>query len=170
MKATREKSSSARGSRTRRLARISVFSALSVIGSFIHLPGAVQTVSFDSSPGFFAALYFGPLDGAVVSAIGHIATSIINGVPLGLVHLPIAFGLGIAGAAIGIVNRVHSSMGFLPAIAVGVAINTGLVVLAVPVLGWPATISFIPFLLLAAAINGAVAAATYVAVRGRLRS
>ena len=159
---------SRRASRAYRAARISVFSALSVIGSFIHPPSPIQTVAFDSSPGFFAALYFGPLDGASVSGIGHVVTSIINGFPLGILHLPIAIGMAATGAAIGFTNRIKQRWGFAAATIVGVAINTALVVLAVPALGWAAALSFLPFLFLAASLNGMVAALAYVGVRGRL--
>ncbi len=152
--------------RTYRIARITVFCTLSVIGSFIHLPGPVQTVAFDSAPGFFAALYFGPLDGAAVSGIGHMATSIVNGFPLGILHFPIAFGLGAAGAVVGFLNR---RLNFVSGIVAGIAINTGLIVLAVPALGWGGVVSFLPFLLLAASANGFVACVAYLSIRGRLR-
>jgi adenosylcobinamide-phosphate guanylyltransferase len=151
-----------------RLARISVFSALSVIGSFIHPPSPVQTVAFDSSPGFFAALYFGATDGALVSGIGHIVTSIVNGFPLGILHLPIALGMAAAGAAMGFINHLGRRASFVAVVA-GVAINSGLVIVVVPVLGWEAALSFLPFLLLAASLNGLVASLAYVGVRGRLR-
>jgi uncharacterized membrane protein len=155
-----------RANRTYRAARIPVFCALSVIGSFIHLPGPIQTVAFDSAPGFFAALYFGPLDGAAVSGIGHLATSIINGFPLGILHFPIAFGLACAGAAIGLVKiKLNAILG----LGVGIVINTALVVLAVPAIGWAATISFMPFLFLAACANGIAAGVAYIGVRKRLR-
>jgi riboflavin transporter len=160
------KGSDRRANRTYRAARIPVFCALSVIGSFIHLPGPIQTVAFDSAPGFFAALYFGPLDGAAVSGIGHLATSIINGFPLGILHLPIALGLACAGAAIGSVKaKFNATLG----LAVGIIINTALVVLAVPAIGWAATISFMPFLFLAACANGVAAGVAYIGVRKRLR-
>jgi uncharacterized membrane protein len=152
--------------KTYRIARITVFCTLSVIGSFIHLPGPVSTVAFDSAPGFFAALYFGPLDGAAVSGIGHLATSIVNGFPLGILHLPIALGLGAAGAVIGFLNR---RLNFISGIVAGIAINTGLIVLAVPALGWGGVVSFLPFLLLAASANGFVACVAYLSIRGRLR-
>ena len=42
-----------------RVARIAIFTALSVIGSFINPYPLIATIAFDSSPGFFAALYFG---------------------------------------------------------------------------------------------------------------
>jgi uncharacterized membrane protein len=163
-----EKSPSTRTPKTYRLARIAVFSALSVVGSFIHPPSPIQTVAFDSSPGVFAALYFGVADGALVSGIGHIVTSIINGFPLGILHLPIALGMAAAGAAMGFINRL-SRRAYFAAVLTGVAINTSLVVVVVPVLGWAAALSFLPFLLLASVLNALIAALAYVGVRGRLR-
>src|SRR5208282_5793519 len=62
--------------RTYLVARITVFAALSVVGSFIHL---YSSLAFDSAPGFFAALYFGPLDGFCVFGVGHLATAIVSG-------------------------------------------------------------------------------------------
>lgn len=153
-----------------RLARIAVFCALSVVGSFIHLPGPIQTVALDSAPGFFAALLFGPVDGAVVTGIGHVATSAINGFPLGVLHVPIALGLAASGCAIGCINRLNASYAYLEGIVAGVIINTALVVVAIPALGWAATISFLPFLFLAACLNGFLAAVVYAAVRGRIRA
>ena len=151
--------------RSYRIARITVFCALSVIGSFFHLPGPVETVAFDSAPGFFAALYFGPVDGAVVSGIGHLATSVVNGFPLGVLHFPIALGLAAAGGVIGFLNQKWN---FAYGIVAGIAINTALIVLAIPALGWGGVISFLPFLLLAACLNGFVASAAYLSLRGRL--
>lgn len=158
-----------RAQRSYRLARISALSALSVIGSLIHLPSPIPTVAFDSSPGFFAALFFGAGDGALVSGIGHLVTSILNGFPLGVLHIPIALGLGLAGATIGWINQLEQRWAFVPALVAGIGINTGLVVIAVPQLGWAATLSLVPFLLLASSVNAAVAGAAYVGVRGRIR-
>jgi adenosylcobinamide-phosphate guanylyltransferase len=152
--------------KTFQLARIAAFSALSVVGSFIHLPSPIPTVAFDSTPGFFAALYFGPLDGFCVFGVGHLATAVINGFPLGFLHLPIALGLAIAGATIGWIN---ARWNFIPAVCTGVAINTALVLLAIPVLGLAATLSFTPFLFLASTVNGTLAALVYLAVRRRLK-
>lgn len=154
---------------TFRIARISVFSALSVVGSFIHLPGPVQTVAFDSAPGFFTALFFGPMDGAIVTGLGHLATASINGFPLGVLHLPIAAGLAAAGAVIGLVNRLNWSGSTALALAVGTVINVGLVVLAAPVLGWEATLAFAPLLAFAASMNALFAGFIYVGVRGKVR-
>jgi uncharacterized membrane protein len=162
---TTEKSRSGKVPRTLRVVRIAVFAALSVVGSFIHLPSPVPSVAFDSAPGFFAALYFGPLEGFCVFGFGHLATAVVSDFPLGVLHLPIAVGLAFAGAAVGVVNRRWK---FIPAVATGIAINTGLVVLAIPVLGVAGTLSFTPFLFLAATMNGVVATVAYMTLRGRL--
>ncbi len=153
--------------RSYQLTRISALSALSVVGSFIHLPGPVQTVAFDSAPGFFAALLYGPLDGAAVCGLGHLATAIVNGFPLGILHLPIALGLAFAGAAMGSLNR---SYGLIPGVAFGIIINVGLIVVAVPALGWQATLGFLPFLALAAIANAVVASIAYRSLKDRIPS
>jgi uncharacterized protein (TIGR00454 family) len=166
---TGEMSQRKRIPRSYRLARISTLSALSVIGSFIHPPSPIQTVAFDSSPGFFAALYFGALDGSLVSGFGHIISSIVNGFPLGILHLPIALGMTVVGGMMGLVNRVNIRWGYLVAVPVGIAINSGLVVVVVPAFGWGTALGFLPFLFIAASLNGLVAALAYMGVRGRLR-
>jgi len=154
--------------KTLRIARIAVFSALSVVGSFIHPPSPIQTVAFDSSPGFFAALFFGPYDGALICGIGHICTSIINGFPLGFLHLPIALGMALSGLAMGFVNKLSGKRWmFIPASIVGVGINTALFVIAVPAIGWIAALAFIPFLLTAASLNAVIAALMYIGIRAR---
>jgi len=155
--------------KTHRIARISVFSALCVIGSFIHLPSPIQTVAFDSAPGFFAALCFGAIDGFLVTGIGHMITSIVNGFPLGILHLPIALGMALAGGTMGLVNGISCRWGFILATICAIAINTALFILTVPALGWAAAVTFAPLLLLASTMNGAIGTLAYVSVRGRLR-
>ncbi|MEM2099367.1 MAG: ECF transporter S component [Candidatus Bathyarchaeia archaeon] len=157
----------------KRTASIAVFTALSVVGSFIHPPSPIQTVAFDSCPGFFSALYFGVFEGFLVSGLGHIVTAVINGFPLGILHIPIALGMALAGAAIGVVNRISRKWGFMPALIIGVLINTALFVVAAPDppigIGWAAALSFAPFLLIAAILNAVVAGVAYVLIRGRQR-
>ena len=150
------------------IARIAVFSAVSVIGSFFHLlPSSIPTLALDSAPGFFAALYFGPVDGFCVTGLGHVATALINGLPLGVLHAPIALGLAIAGWTVGYINRKWN---FLPAVVAGIAINTGLVVVAIPVMGLAATLAFTPVLFLDACVNATLGTLAYLAVRRRLKA
>ncbi len=151
-----------------RVARISIFTALSVIGSFITPYPPIPTIALDSSPGFFAALYFGVIDGFLITGLGHIVTAIINGFPLGNLHFIIAVGMALAGGAMGLVNKTNKKWGFIPAAVTGVAINTGLSVIMVPQMGWATTLSVVTIpLLLAASLNAFLAAIVYVGVKAR---
>ena len=150
------------------VARISVFTALSGIGSFITPYPLIPSIAFDSSPGFFAALYFGVLDGILITGIGHLVTAVIHSFPLGYLHYIIAFGMALAGGAMGLVNKTNKKWGFVPAAATGVAINTALSVVMVPTMGWAAMLTFVAFpLLLAATLNAIVAVLVYLGVRAR---
>lgn len=151
-----------------RAARISIFTALSVIGSFITPYPLIPTIAFDSSPGFFAALYFGVFDGALITGLGHIVTAVINGFPLGPLHYIIALGMALAGGAMGLVNKTNKKWGFIPAAITAVTINTVLSVIMVPTMGWTATLTYVTVpLLLASSLNAALAAIIYVSIRAR---
>jgi uncharacterized membrane protein len=151
-----------------RVARISIFTALSVIGSFITPYPLISTIALDSSPGFFAALYFGTTDGLIITGLGHIVTAVINGFPLGPLHYVIALGMAAAGGAMGLVNKTNKKWGFIPASSTAIAINTVLSLVMVPTMGLAATITYVAFpLLLAASLNAVLASIIYIGVRNR---
>lgn len=137
-----------------RLVRIAVFTALAVVGSFIPMPGPVSSVALDSASGYFSALYFGEIEGAYVLFAGHLATAIVHGFPLGVLHIPIAFGLAFQGWIMG---KSVKKMGPLAATIIGIAINTLLTFVVVPFLGFGAAIALVPYLLVASSINGGLA-------------
>jgi uncharacterized membrane protein len=153
--------------RSYQLTRISALAALSVVGSFIKLPSLVpqNSLALDSAPGFFAALMYGPFDGAVVCGLGHVATAIYSGFPFGLLHIPIALGLALAGGATGWVNR---KFGLFPGVGIGAFINIALVVVAVPVLGWQGTLAFLPALAFATIVNAVIASSAYLSLKDRI--
>jgi uncharacterized membrane protein len=159
---------------TWRTARLAIFTALSVVGSLIKIPSPIGSLAFDSAPGFFVALFFGPLEGGLVCGIGHLATAAASGFPLGILHLPIALGMALAGAAIALVNRLSKKWALPPALAVGVVINTVLVFPLAPWLstdiniGWMIAVSYAPFLFVAATLNAIVTGIVYIAIRGKL--
>jgi hypothetical protein len=157
---------------TWRVARVAIFSALAVVGSYIKPGGPVPSLAFDSFAGFFVALFFGATEGALVCGIGHLATAAISGFPLGWLHAPIAIGMALAGAAIGLTNKLHRKWAFIPALAIGVAINTAMVFPLAPWLGGMLFASTIiaPPLLIVAALNAVAAGAVYVALRGKLKT
>jgi uncharacterized membrane protein len=159
---------------TWRTARLAIFTALSVVGSLIKIPSPIGSLAFDSAPGFFVALFFGPLEGGLVCGLGHLATAAVSGFPLGILHLPIAFGMALAGVAIALVNTLSKKWALLPALVIGVVINTVLVFPLAPWLstdisiGWIIATSYAPFLFVAATLNAIVYGVVYVAVRGKL--
>lgn len=154
-----------------RIARIAIFTALSVIGSFIK-PDPASSIAFDSFAGFAAALLFGGVEGALVCGFGHLATSVVSGFPMGILHLPIALGMAIAGAAIGSTNKLHRAA-FIPALIIGVAINTAMVFPLAPMLGPTIDVgltvaaAIAPGLLIVASLNALLAGIVYIAVRGK---
>jgi hypothetical protein len=129
-------------------------------------------LAFDSAAGFFVALYFGAAEGALVCGIGHMATAVVSGFPLGYLHLPIALGMALAGASIGLINKMHRTWGFVPALTVGVIINTAFtfVVVPDPNYGLALALAFIPFVFVAAVLNAAVSGLAYVGIRGKNKS
>ncbi len=154
-----------------RVARIAIFTALCAVGALIQIPSPVGSLAFDSAAGFFAALFFGAFEGAAVAGIGHMATAVVTGFPLGYLHLPIALGMVLAGAAVGFINKTHKTWGFVPALAVGVTINTlfTFVVVPDPNYGLALALAFIPFVFSAAVLNVVVAGLSYVGIRGKIR-
>lgn len=154
-----------------KIARIAIFTALAVVGSFIK-PDPASSIAFDSFAGFIVALLFGATEGALVCGFGHLATAVISGFPMGILHLPIALGMAIAGAAIGQINKLNR-VALIPALTVGVAINTAMVFPLAPMLGPTFDAGLIvataiaPGLLIVASLNAALAGIVYIAVRGK---
>ena len=64
--------------------------ALCVIGSFIKVPGFITTAALDTVPALVSVLYLPPLYSGFVAAIGHLATGLYSGMPLGVFHALIA--------------------------------------------------------------------------------
>ncbi len=155
-----------------RAARIAIFSALAVVGSYIKPGLIIPSLSFDSFSGFFVALYFGAAEGALVSGLGHVATAIVSGFPLGWLHIPIGITMALAGAAIGLINKLRRKWAFIPALLIGVVINTVVVIPLAPWLGGLefATTVIAPPVLIAAALNALVAGLVFVALRGKLKA
>lgn len=81
------------------LTRLSLLIALSAIAAYFPLPSPTGTVALDSAPGYFAVLFFGGFEGALVLVIGHLFSALKTGFPLGAIHILIAFLMGGCGVA-----------------------------------------------------------------------
>lgn len=67
-----------------------LISAMCVIGSFIKIPGFITTAALDSAAAFISAAFLPPLYSGFVGLIGHLATALTSGFPLGPFHLLVA--------------------------------------------------------------------------------
>jgi uncharacterized membrane protein len=122
----------------KRIARISILIAISAVGSMIKIPSPTGTVALDSCTGYFSAVTFGWLEGALIAGFGHLLSAFTAGFPLGLpVHLYIAvqmslwvsvfwfvakkINLVVAAIVAVILNGVISSLLIIPIGGVGMA-------------------------------------------------
>ncbi|RLG60216.1 alpha-ribazole transporter [Candidatus Geothermarchaeota archaeon] len=146
------------------LARVGILSALSAVGAMIPVPSPVGSIALDSFPGFFAAIAYGPLEGALVCAVGHMASATRAGYPLGFIHVLVALLMMVVGIATAVISK---KFGVIPGLIVGVLINTAGAPLAIPVFGFAILPILVPFLAIAAAFNAFLAGLVYGALRKR---
>lgn len=141
----------------KRLTHIGVLIALSVLGAFIKIPSMVGSLAFDAVPGFYAALAICPLTGAVVAGLGHVATALVSGMPLGIpIHLLVALGMMLAAYAAGVTAKLNKLMGCVAGVVVnGILLPAMFIV--IPGFGMGFFTVATPSILLAAVLNVAVA-------------
>ncbi|ODA42992.1 ECF transporter S component [Desulfosporosinus sp. BG] len=149
----------------KRLSIMAIFIALSAVGALIKIPSPVGTIGMDSAPGFFSALAFGGLTGAIVIAFGHLLTSAVVGFPMTIpVHLYIAFQMALWALCY---RWVNEKLGLIPAIIVGIILNGVVSSLAMyPLMGMGGVIGLMPFLVIGAALNVIISAIAYKAIKG----
>lgn len=74
----------------RKISLLALFIALSVVGGFIKIPAIVGSIALDLFPALLAAIYLGRRTGALVAGLGHLASALIGGMPLGPLHVIVA--------------------------------------------------------------------------------
>ena len=98
------------------------------------------------------------------------ATAAFHGFPYGWLHVPIALGMALAGASIGLFCKLNRKWGYLPGVVLAVMINVVIVFPLAPWLGGlDVAVLLTPSLIFAASVNGIVAVLAYVGVRGKLK-
>ncbi|MEM1545917.1 MAG: ECF transporter S component [Candidatus Methanomethylicia archaeon] len=153
--------------KTVRIARIAIFTSLAVIGSFIKIPSPTGTVALDSLPGYFSILAFGYIEGVVIAALGHIATSMNAGFPLGFLHILIALFM------MGATSLLKLSYDYLPK---GLVIGTIIAAtfnglggfLFSPFFGLGLAVALTPSLMVASYVNVILASIIFQSIKRRL--
>ncbi len=148
---------------TKRLARMGLMLALSILGAFIKIPSFLGTPALDSAPGYFSAAAFSKREGAWVAALGHLVTALVVGFPLGLpIHLFISLQMAIFAAIFGYFS---AKVNILVAVTVAVLLNTVVApLMLVPILGWPVFYGLLLPLLVASTLNIFIAALLFVSI------
>ncbi len=151
---------------TKNIAIMAIFIALSAVGAFIKIPSPIGSIGLDSAPGFFSAIAFGPMIGAVVTAVGHLLSAAVVGFPLTLpIHLLIAVGMGVLAALFFFIGR-RGTLGLLFAIVIVALLNGfALGLFLLPIGGKALYLSMIVPLLIAAAVNLIIAGLAYLGLK-----
>lgn len=147
--------------------------ALSFIGAQIKI---FQSIALDALPAFFAALFLGPVAGAVVGAVGHLLTAITSGFLFTIpIHLLIAFCMA---AICWVVGYLNGKINIVLNCIVGVLLNgiaaTYISALAMQLLGIipsanTAFMGLVGPLTLTSTINVGVAAVVYGIVKDKIK-
>lgn len=151
--------------KTKKMVLISLFIALSYVGSLIKVQGSI---AFDSLPAFLGALLIGPAPGAVIGALGHLLSSWGAGFYLGVpIHLIIALEMAVVVYAFGFIYRRFN---WLIAIVVAIILNgIGSPLSLVPLFGWGFFSGIVWILLIASMANIILAYLVFKALEGRVK-
>lgn len=151
---------------TKKLVLMSMFVALSLVGSYIKIPSPVGTIGLDSTAGFLAGLILGGVPGGIVGFLGHIFTSANVGFHFSLpVHLIIGAMMFIS---IYFYSFIYEKVNIYAAAIVGILLNaviSPLVLLLLPQFGWPFFLGITPFLLMGSVINVVLSILVYLPLK-----
>ena len=154
---------------TKKLVLISMFIAISLVGSYIKIPSPVGTIGLDSMAGFLAGLIFGIIPGGIIGFLGHIFTSSNIGFPLSFpVHLIIAVMMFIT---ISLYSFTYQKTNIYVAAIVGILLNgiiSPLVLTLLPGFGWAFFIGHVLFLLLGSALNVILSTLVYLSLKNTI--
>ncbi len=144
--------------KTKQLTLMGALIALSVVGSMIKIPAITGTPALDSAFAFVAGILLGPVYGATVGFLGHMATALTAGFPLSLpIHLLIGAEMAII---VYIFSKVYSKNKIV-AYVLAFILN-GIVSPAsfIPIFGMGFFAAMVLPLMIATALNISVAAVT----------
>jgi hypothetical protein len=91
---------------TRSLALAAMFISLAAIGGMLKIPLGIASIALDMMPALVAAAFLLAPLAAAVAVLGHLASALYGGFPLGPFHLIIAMEMG---AVIWLFAALHKS-------------------------------------------------------------
>lgn len=141
----------------RRITLLAMLIALSVVGGYVKL--GPWSIAFDAAAGFLAALLLGPMAGALVCGLGHLAAAGATGFPLSpAFHLLVALVMAGVGATGGLTaSRFGLRAGAIVLILSNGLLAPALLALAPNPLGTGLFLALVLPLTLAATANATVA-------------
>lgn len=149
------------------LRTVVVFTVVSIAMSLIKIPGPAGSAALDSASGFFAAMYFSPLVGAVVGLLGHFGTAATSGFPFGGLHIYVAIQMFVWCWLLGKIVRVKRNVFYLILGCIVMVVLNGIIapimLIYTPVFKIPEQLgySLMPVLGVSTAINIAIAGFAY---------
>ena len=156
---------------TRKIILVALFIALSFIGANFKV---MNSIAFDSMPGFLGALMLGPVYGAIIGAVGHFLTAFTSGFYLSLpVHMIIMVTMAITMYVFGIVYRSllkrSRTLSIVASSLAAVLINGPITIfLLIPILG-KGMLAMIPILSGVAFLNVFIGHSVYKLLPKRLK-
>jgi riboflavin transporter len=154
----------------RNMIAIIIFSVVSTTLGLVKIPGPAGSIALDSAPAFFAALFFSPIVGAFVGFIGHIGSAATAGFPFGGLHIYVALEMFIWVLIFGYIAKRKKTVPIILISGIIAALLNGIVgplfLTITPVFNLELNIAkgLIPFLLIAATVNIALAIISYVLI------
>lgn len=154
----------------RNMIAIIIFSVVSAALGLVKIPGPAGSIALDSAPAFFAALFFSPLVGAIVGCVGHLGSALTGGWPLGGLHLYVAVEMFVWVWIFGFIANRHKTIPVLIVSGVIAALLNGVVgtllLIITPIWHLEAAFAFklVWVLLIAAAVNIALAIVAYILI------
>ncbi|MPW26940.1 ECF transporter S component [Alkalibaculum sp. M08DMB] len=158
---------------TKTLVYLSLLIALSFVGAQIKVFGSI---ALDALPAFFAALFLGPVAGAIVGAIGHLLTAMTSGFQFTvLIHILIALCMAGVCWVVGFLNgKINLVLNCLVGILLNGVVATYISVIAMQYIGIipSANIMFMTLIVplsLTSTFNVVVAAVIYKVVKNKVK-
>lgn len=147
----------------KRMTLTALFAALCVIGGLIKIPSGVGSLALDTVPALLAVSFLPPVFVGIASLMGHLASAMYAGFPLGPFHLLVAAEMFVI---LYLFARLHRSDRHVLKWAFFIIANGVLASLPFYFLLSPAIfIGLLPSVLMATVLNAAVAAVVMPALR-----